>query len=149
MMKLDDALSGVAKLGLDTPPVIYFIEAHPQYDALVTEVFERISNGKVEGITSVITLTEVLIHPLRRGNLRLQKEYRDLLIHTADFQTLAIDIYIAETAAGLRYRYNLRTPDAMQIAAALSVGCEAFLTNDAALQRVTELRVLVLSQLEL
>jgi len=35
------------------------------------------------------------------------------------------------------------------IAGALSAGCEAFLTNDADLRRVTELRVLVLDELEL
>ncbi|HEX8180785.1 MAG TPA: hypothetical protein VF525_14645 [Pyrinomonadaceae bacterium] len=38
-------------------------------------------------------------------------------------------------------------PDALQIATALQAGCEAFLTNDAARQRVTDLRVLVLDQL--
>jgi hypothetical protein len=35
-MRLDEALQGVVKLALDTPPVIYFVEAHAQYDALVT-----------------------------------------------------------------------------------------------------------------
>ena len=66
MTKLDQALAGVTRLGFDTSPVIYFIEANPRYDALVTEIFQRVSGGISEGITSVITLTEVLIHPLRR-----------------------------------------------------------------------------------
>jgi predicted nucleic acid-binding protein len=43
----------------------------------------------------------------------------------------------------------LRTPDALQIATALEAGCEAFLSNDAGLRRVTELRVLILDDLEL
>ncbi len=38
MTKLSQALAGVTKLGFDTSPVIYFIEANAQYDALVTEV---------------------------------------------------------------------------------------------------------------
>jgi predicted nucleic acid-binding protein len=46
-------------------------------------------------------------------------------------------------------RYNLQLPDALQIATAISSGCDAFLTNDAALQRVIELRILVVSELEL
>ncbi|MCC5664290.1 hypothetical protein LC653_10260 [Nostoc sp. CHAB 5784] len=45
-------------------------------------------------------------------------------------------------------RYNLQLPDALQVAAAIIAGCEAFLTNDAALKRVTELRVLVVCELE-
>jgi hypothetical protein len=80
--KLNEALAGVTRLGFDTPPVIYFIEANSQYDALVTEVFQRVSSG-MQGITSVITLTEVLIHPLRRGDVALQKQYSDLLMRIA------------------------------------------------------------------
>jgi predicted nucleic acid-binding protein len=49
----------------------------------------------------------------------------------------------------LRAHYNLRTPDALQVATALEFGCQAFLTNDEQLQRVTDLRVLVLKELSL
>jgi predicted nucleic acid-binding protein len=52
------------------------------------------------------------------------------------------------TKAELRARDQLRTPDALQVASALGAGCEAFLTNDLALRRVTELHVLVLGELE-
>ncbi len=85
---------------------------------------------------------------MRLGNASLQQEYRDLLLHSNHFRTVWIDFGIAESAAELRARYNLRTPDALQIAAALSVGCEAFLTNDVTLKRVTDLRILVLDGLE-
>jgi predicted nucleic acid-binding protein len=61
---------------------------------------------------------------------------------------ILIDSAVAERAADLRARHNLRTPDALQIAAALETGCQAFLTNDTQLKRVTELRVLILDELE-
>lgn len=70
------------------------------------------------------------------------------MLYSPDFEVVPIDLNVAERAAELRARYGLRTPDALQIAAALSSGCEAFLTNDAKLQRVTELRKLVLDTLE-
>jgi predicted nucleic acid-binding protein len=149
MTKLSQALAGVTKLGFDTSPVIYFIEANAQYDALVTEVFKQVSSGILEAITSVITLTEVLVHPLRRGDVALQHQYSDLLIHAANFQTLSIDIAAARSAADLRARYNLRTPDALQVALAIAAGCDSFLTNDPTFQRVTEIRILILDQLEL
>lgn len=38
--------------------------------------------------------------------------------------------------------------DALQIATAVVSNCEAFFTNDVQLKRVTELRVLVVSELE-
>jgi len=148
-MMLDDVLAGVGRLGLDTSPFIYFIESHPQHNRLVTDVFQRIASGQCTGITSVITLSEVLVQPLLRGNTRLSAEYRDLLLHSENLQTLSIDSVAAESAADLRARYRIRMPDALQIAVALSAGCETFLTNDLALRRVTELRVLVLDELEL
>jgi len=51
----------------------------------------------------------------------------------------------AEAAGRLRGRFPfLKTIDAIQLAAALEVGAEAFLTNDAKLQKFNELKVLVL-----
>jgi predicted nucleic acid-binding protein len=41
----------------------------------------------------------------------------------------------------------MKTPDALQIAVACQAGCEAFLTNDRALRRVTDINVLVLADL--
>ncbi|MDZ7266477.1 MAG: PIN domain-containing protein [candidate division KSB1 bacterium] len=149
MIKLDAALVGVKNLGLDTAPVIYFIEKHRKYDALVTEIFQRIDRGALVGITSVVTFTEVLLQPVKKGDTRLQQEYSELLLNSAHFDTIPIDAGISQRAAILRAAYNLRTPDALQIATALEFNCQAFLTNDKQLKRVTELQVLVLDELEL
>ena len=96
----------------------------------------------------MVTLTEVLTQPKQKGNTTVEQEYRDLLLHSRNFKLLPIDSVIAERAADLRARYRFRTPDALQIAAALAAGCQAFLTNDSALKRTTELRVLVLDDLK-
>ena len=50
MMKLDAALAKVNALGFDTAPIIYFVEANPRYDSLVTAIFQRVANGTVRGI---------------------------------------------------------------------------------------------------
>jgi hypothetical protein len=71
MTKINSVLATVTQLGLDTPPIIYFIEAHATYDPLVTDIFQRIATGPLQGFTSVITLTEVLVHPLRQANIVL------------------------------------------------------------------------------
>lgn len=148
-MKLNDALTGVTRLGIDTAPVIYYIEAHPRYEALVERIFNHIARGSFTGVTSAITLTEVLVQPLLHNNVGLQQEYRDLLLHSDHFEVTSVDASIAERAADLRAHYGLRTPDALQIAAALISGCQAFLTNDIRLGRVVELRILLLENLEL
>ena len=149
MIKLNDALVGVSSLGFDTSPFIYFVERHPVYLDLMREIIARVDVGAVKGYSSVITLTEVLTLPKRLQNTKLVDDYQDLLINSRNFALIQINTTIAERAADLRARYNLRTPDAMQIAATLEAGCTAFLTNDSALMRVNELRVLALSELEL
>ncbi len=149
MTTVQDALAGVTRLGIDTPPIIYFVESHPKYDALVTEVFQRISLRQVMGITSVVSLAEVLTKPLQLDQSQLVQTYSNLLRHSLNFAMVSINADVAELAAKLRASYQLRTPDALQIAASLAAGCKAFLTNDTDLKRVSELQVLVLDELSL
>lgn len=55
-MSITDSLQGVNRLFLDTAPVIYFVEQHPQYFSLVREVFELLRNTQLMGVVSPITL---------------------------------------------------------------------------------------------
>lgn len=55
---------------------------------------------------------------------------------------------IEEAFADIRARYRLQLPEAFQIATALDAGCQAFLTNDAQLKRIAELKILLVSELE-
>jgi len=66
---IDDLGSGF--VGLDTPPFIYFIEEHPKYLSVVRPVFAAISNGKLTGITSTLTLLRAIAQPYRVGNIPL------------------------------------------------------------------------------
>lgn len=149
MTKLDDALANVSTLGFDTAPLIYFIEANPRYDALITEIFRRVDAGKLSGMTSVISLCEVLVYSFVKDDPSLRQSYRNLLLNSANFVTHAINDAMADHAAELRAKYRIKTPDALQIAMALSTNCEAFLTNDKDLKRVAEIQILVLNELEL
>ncbi|MFS8084412.1 MAG: type II toxin-antitoxin system VapC family toxin [Acidobacteriota bacterium] len=148
-MKIDEALQGVSRLAFDTSPIIYFVEANPAYDKLVSNIFNRVAAGELEGWTSVISLSEVLVQPLVSGRKDLREAYRELLLGSSNFNTLPIDATIAENAARMRASYGLRLPDAIQIAFAIDTGCEAILCNDHSMRRVTELLVLILDDLEL
>jgi predicted nucleic acid-binding protein len=68
-MRLDEALQGILRLGIDTAPFIYFVERHPDYLGLMREIIRRIDAGEIEAVSSVVTLTEVLTHPLRFKNV--------------------------------------------------------------------------------
>ena len=108
---------------------------------------EQLRLLKELAVTSTLTLTEVLVHPFRSGNVELAGQYRDILLDQENLITVPISLEIAEVAAQLRARQNLRTPDAIQIATAMGEGAMFFLTNDARLAAVPDLKVLVLDAL--
>ncbi len=144
-MSITDNLRGVNRLFLDTAPVIYFVEQHPQYFSVVREVFEQLRNTPLMGVVSPITLAECLVQPYRLGQTELQQDFIELMTDTENLEFVAINNpNMAIETAEIRARYNLQLPDAFQITVALAAGCEAFLTNDVTFKRVTELRVLVL-----
>lgn len=144
-MSITDSLQGVTRLFLDTAPVIYAVERHPQYLSLVTAVFDCILSGSPMGVVSPITLAECLVQPYRLGQTELQQDFIELMTDTENIEFVAINNpTMAIETAKIRARYNLQLPDVFQITVALAAGCEAFLTNDVRFKRVTELRVLVL-----
>ncbi|HLU10353.1 MAG TPA: PIN domain-containing protein [Oceanobacillus sp.] len=110
----------------------------------VRDIFRQIDQGKFEGVSSMITLVEVLTQPLKMGNSTLEMEYRNILMRSRHFSLLPISVGIAERAAQLRAHYNLKTPDALQVFAAIDAQCDAFLTNDLGLKRVQEINVLLI-----
>ena len=148
--KLQDALLGVTRLGMNTDAVIYFVQADATHGVLLSSIFSRISIGQLTGITSAIMLTETLVRPIRNKDTAQQQKIKDLLLNSRNMTSVPANDAIAEIAAALRARYHMRTPDALHAATAINFGCHAFLTNNASdFRRITELNILVLSELEL
>nr|WP_225225653.1 PIN domain-containing protein [Komarekiella delphini-convector] len=130
---------------LDTAPVIYLVEQHPQYFALTRVVFELLQQTSLIGIASPVTLAECLVRPYSLGQIELQQDFIELITDNENIEFVPIaDQSIALNAAQIRAKYNIKLPDAFQIAVALSIGCEAFLTNDVTFRRITELPILLL-----
>ncbi|AHJ28037.1 PIN domain-containing protein [Nodularia spumigena CS-584] len=103
--------------------------------------------GRFKAVVSPITLSECLVGAMRSGLADLEQAFLDVLLSN-EVVFVDINAAIAQDAARIRLLYNLQLPDALQIAIALTSNCDAFLTNDQALKRVTELRILVVSELE-
>ena len=133
-------------VGLDTAPLIYLIEESSTYLPIVRPFFEAVDRGDIHVVTSILTLTEVLVHPLRHGNKQLADSYRRILLQANHITTVPVTEAIAQQAAQLRAVDGLRTPDAIQVATAVQAGASFFLTNDRALSRLTSVKVLALDQ---
>ena len=141
-MEWIEALGGTI-VGLDTAPLIYLIEENLTF----LPVFEALDRGEFRVVTSVLTLTEVLVHPMRRGDQELANQYRRILLHASQVTTASVSESIADEAAQLRARHGLRTPDAIQLATAIRSGASSFLTNDSRLPALAALKIVVLNEL--
>jgi uncharacterized protein len=138
------AALGAGRLALDTAVFIYFIEEHPDFLPLVAPLFEQTARGERELVTSGVTLLEVLVVPYRAGNLTLAEQYEALLTRSRGLHLVDVDGTQLRAAAQLRAAYRVRTPDALQLAAALSHRCASFVTNDRDLPAVQGLRIVQL-----
>lgn len=142
-MGLSPAL-GRGPIGVDASVVIYYVEAHPEFVVLADPIFDAAREGERELITSSLTLLEVLVKPCRAENEGLAWRFEALLTQSPGLMLVDLDRDQLRVAAKLRARYGVRTPDALQLAAALSAGCSSFVTNDRKIPSVPGLSVVQL-----
>lgn len=147
-MKLAEWLDSLRMVFLDTAPVIYFIEKNPTFSAKVQPLFSKLDEGTLSAIVSPITLAECLVLPYKISKPDVAHIFSELLVNSDSVLFYPLDEVTADKAAELRARYNLTLTDAFQPAVAIQAECDAFLTNDADLKRVTEIPVIILSELE-
>jgi predicted nucleic acid-binding protein len=145
MDRLIQKLTKLEVVGVDTPLFIYHLEANKKYIDLTQKSFSSMENGKWQGVTSTITLMEINVHPWRVGREDVARKYETLLMNFPNLEIVNIDRDVARIAAQLRARFDVRPPDALQVAASLVTGARGFLTNDrrlSGLESLTEIIVL-------
>lgn len=144
MEGLAASLQAHQRIGIDTSVFIYHIEDVRRYTELTDLVFDDLAHGVFEGVTSILTLMELVVRPLQLNKPETADEYEVLMSSYPHLAIAGHDRLTARRAAELRARYRLRPADALQIASCLQHGATAFLTNDLDLRRVGEITVLAL-----
>ena len=148
MKPIEAELSNVQRLYVDSAPLIYYVEENSAYLEKMRKVVGIIDTTDLLAYSSVLTLTEVLVMPLRLGDRRLVQAYQEILLAGDDYEIVAVTPEIAVTAADIRARYGLGTPDSLHVACAVATQCDAMLTNDSDMKRIEELSILLLDDLE-
>ncbi len=136
---------GSGAVAIDTAVFIYFIEEDPRFLPHILPLFVEADQGERVLVTSSLTLLEVLVVPYRAGNRQLAERYEHLLTRSRGVRLIDLTRDQLRAAAQLRAATGLKTPDALQLTAALGAGCTAFVTNDRRLPVVPGLHVLQLS----
>ncbi|MGA9624512.1 MAG: PIN domain-containing protein [Bryobacteraceae bacterium] len=133
-------------IAIDTNVFIYALEANPRYAALADHIFSWLEQAGHRGVTSTITMMELLVQPYRAGDEQRVNEFYGLLATYPNLDWIAPDLEIADMAARIRATYGLRTPDAMQAATAVRSQVTGLVTNDPVFDRVDSLETLVLDR---
>ena len=136
---------GSGPVCLDTCVFIYFMEEDKRYIDVVTPIFEAVNEGQFNAITSGITLLETLVVPLRAKDDLLANQYEQLLSKSKGLTLTNLSHELLRRAAVLRATFQIKTPDALQIAAAQQERCRIFVTNDRRLPKIPGLKILQLS----
>ena len=135
------------RIALDTSIFIYQLEANSRYVALTDHIFPWLERPGNSGVTSTITMTELLVQPYRDSDEQRVDEFYGLLSITPNLEWLPPTLEIADLAARLRAAHRLRTPDALQAATAVHAGATGLITNDAVFERVRDFETLILDRL--
>ena len=114
---------GSKKIYLDANIFIYALEGFPEFKSILTELFLAIDDHKVQAVTSDLTLAEVLVKPLKDGNLTLIETYKQAIESGAGLSVTSVSRAILIEAATLRSQIKLKLPDGIHVATALQTGC--------------------------
>ena len=127
------------RLYLDTAPVIYVVEQVPDFSK---KILHYIQKPDIELVVSDLTWMECRVKPLTENNETLLADY-DKFFSQSIMEIVELSRRVLERAAHIRSQYNIKTPDAIHLGAAIISKCDIFLTNDRRLERFKDIRITV------
>lgn len=145
--QLREFLHRHSRIALDTSIFIYQLEENPKYVEATHHVFQWLSEPGAMGITSTITMTELLVQPYRDGKKQQAGLSYALLSTYPNLLWIAPNLEIADIAARIRASHRFRTPDALLAATALHVKATGLVTNDRIFKRVTDFQTVVIDDI--
>jgi predicted nucleic acid-binding protein len=118
----------VSRIFWDTNLFIYLFEGQGPLSRRVVALRESMLTRGDQLLTSTLTMGEILVKPIERGDTELSKKYEESLAATS--LMIPFDLKAAKIYAELRVDRSLRAPDAIQLACAAAAGVDLFITND-------------------
>jgi len=131
-------------LFLDTSCFIYLIENHKEFALPLRSIFSDLGKEKIQAVTSVVTVAEVLVKPIEQSKNDLVTKYHELF---TTVKSLSVVAPSARLAAMIRATYRFTLTDSFQLALAKENNCKTFLTNDDRLKIYKDLPVKLISNL--
>ncbi|MGB8770871.1 MAG: PIN domain-containing protein [Candidatus Korobacteraceae bacterium] len=122
----------MSRIFWDTNIFIYLLEEYGKFSTAAASLRAKMLARGDQLLTSTLTLGEILVKPMERGDVEVCAQYQHAIASTS--LVIPFDIEAAKTYASLRRDRAIRAPDAIQLACAATVGTDVFITNDRRLQ---------------
>lgn len=134
------------KVYLDTTIYIYVFDKNPSFIDCCIKLTENLKLHNTLIVGSSLIICELLGNDRLLQNKREYKKIKDSFFNIPNLDIIKMDEKIAEKAAYIKAKYDLKTPDAIHVATAIETKCDAFITNDKGI-RCKEIKILQLSEL--
>lgn len=131
---------------VDTNAFVYFLERHPEFYDRVLPLFEAASQGKLQLVTSELTVAELLVQPYKMGRADIAATYRRFLKDEGLIVLVPVSLNVLEAAAASRAALGGTLADAIHVATASLSDCSAFVTNDHGIRSAPPLNIVQLAQ---
>ena len=133
------------KFFLDANIIIYWIEgAEPFYSKFLFSLKNlKLQYPEALFVISRLSFLECRVKPLEEKNLQLLSLY-DQFFQASDLCIVELTADVVNIATQLKSQYKLRTPDALQVACALSISFDndvIFVTGDLRIKNIQGLTV--------
>lgn len=122
----------MSRIFWDTNLFIYLLEDYGRLSKNVVELRQSMLARGDQLLTSTLTLGEIIVKPLERGDEELSRNYEAAVSNAS--LLLPFDIKAARAYASIRLDRSVKAPDALQLACAAAAGVDLFITNDRRLQ---------------
>jgi|SRR5580698_5344461 predicted nucleic acid-binding protein len=122
----------MSRIFWDTNLFIYLLEDYGRLSKAVVALRGNMLSRGDHLLTSTLTLGEILVKPVERGDTDIYRKYEEAITRAA--LLVSFDLKAARIYASVRRDRSLRAPDAVQLACAAGAGVDLFVTNDRRLQ---------------
>ncbi|WP_064040231.1 type II toxin-antitoxin system VapC family toxin [Methylomonas koyamae] len=129
---------------MDACAVIYLIESQQEQGRKTRFLVDDARKSNVQLAISRLSFLECRVLPLKTNNTELLDCY-DRFFRLPGLQVIELDATVIDIATELRANHpgSLRTPDAIQLACAITSRSDQFLTGDKKLTAIQEIKVTV------
>lgn len=120
------------KILIDSNIIIYLTDLIQPYAAATKKLFNMVEAGEAEAVISILSVSEVMHGPLRKGHIDVALEVKDYLVNFphSHCQELSGDVLdIVGTDDRIAWK-QLRTVDSLIIATGLQQDVDLFVSND-------------------